>query len=103
MEYINGDSTKSPFLFDIISYKNVNLKLIWTTGVTQKQKRRLASICLILATFFNPFGFDILFAALMKWTHSYWHTVAIFYFLSGLFFGLYFFLSSNRKLKEKKE
>jgi uncharacterized BrkB/YihY/UPF0761 family membrane protein len=57
----------------------------------------------MLAAFFNPFGFDILFAALMKWTNSYWHTVAIFYALSGLFFGLYFFLSSNRKLKEKQE
>lgn len=94
---------KSPFLFGIISYRNDNIKIIWTTSVTQKQKRKLASICLILATFLNLFGFNILFASLMKLTNSYWHTVAIFYFLSGLFFGLYFFLSSNRKLKGKQE
>jgi uncharacterized BrkB/YihY/UPF0761 family membrane protein len=71
--------------------------------VTQKNKKRLASVCLILATFFNPFGFDVLFATIMEWTDSYWHTVAIFYFLSGLFFGFYFFLSSDRKLKTEKK
>jgi len=86
-----------------ISYKNEYLKIIWTRKVTEKQKRKLGSICLILATFFNPFGFDILFATIMRWTGSYWYTVSIFYFLSGLFFGLYFFLLSNRKLKQKKE
>jgi uncharacterized BrkB/YihY/UPF0761 family membrane protein len=69
--------------------------------VNQKRKTRIASVCLVLATFFNPFGFDILFATIMKWTNSYWHTVAIFYFLSALFFGFYFFLSSNRKLNRK--
>ncbi len=46
---------------------------------------------------------DILFATIMKWTNSYWHTVAIFYFLSGVFFGLYFFLSLNKKLKSKDQ
>jgi uncharacterized BrkB/YihY/UPF0761 family membrane protein len=71
--------------------------------VNQKRRTRTASVCLVLATFFNPFGFDILFAAIMGWTNSYWHTVAIFYFLSGLFFGLYFFLSSNKKLNSKEK
>jgi hypothetical protein len=71
--------------------------------VNQKRRTRIASVCLVLATFFNPFGFDILFATIMKWTNSYWHTVAIFYFLSGLFFGFYFFLSTNKKLKSKEK
>jgi len=71
--------------------------------VNQKRRTRMASVCLVLATFFNPFGFDILFATIMKWTDSYWHTVAIFYFLSALFFGFYFFLSSNKKLKSKED
>jgi uncharacterized BrkB/YihY/UPF0761 family membrane protein len=71
--------------------------------VSQKNRTRIASVCLVLATFFNPFGFDILFATIMKWTDSYWHTVAIFYFLSGVFFGFYFFLSSNKKLKGGKK
>jgi len=82
---------------------NVRYQITWTIVVTLKQKTRMASACLILATFFNPFGFDILFAAIMKWTNSYWHTVAIFYFLSALFFGLYFFFSFNKKLKETGE
>jgi hypothetical protein len=91
------------FLFIIISTKNENIKITWTKIVNQKRRKRIASVCLILATFFNPFGFDILFAALMRLTNSYWHTVAIFYFLSAVFFGFYFFLSSDKKQKEKDE
>ena len=87
------------FLFLVFHSKNVNIKIIWTKIVNQKRRKRMSSICLILATFFNPFGFDILFAAIMKLTHSYWHTVSIFYFLSAVFFGFYFFLSSDKKLK----
>ena len=68
-----------------------------------ENKKKTSSVCLILATFLNPFGFDILFATIMKWTNSYWHTVLIFYFLSAFFFGLYFFLSSSKKLKSREE
>jgi len=53
----------------------------------------------MLATFFNPLGFDALFALVMKWTGSFWITDLIFYSLSGSFFGLYFLL----RRKEKKE
>jgi len=35
----------------------------------------------------------------MKWTGSFWVTDLIFYCLSAVFFGLYFFL--RNKLKEK--
>ena len=45
----------------------------------------------MLAMFFNPFGFDALFALVMEWTGSYWITDLIFYGVSGCFFGLYFF------------
>ena len=58
-----------------------------------------ATVCLMLATFFNPFGFDALFALIMKWTGSYWITDAIFYCLSACFFGLYFYLRKQVKTK----
>jgi hypothetical protein len=71
--------------------------------VNQRRRTRIASVCLVLATFFNPFGFDILFAMIMSWTNSYWYTIVIFYSLSALFFGFYFFLSGNKKLKSKEK
>jgi hypothetical protein len=56
----------------------------------QKKRKIMGTWILILATFFNPLGFDALFALIMKWTGSYWITDAIFYCLSAFFFGLYF-------------
>jgi len=54
----------------------------------------------MIATFFNPLGFDALFALVMKWTGSYWITDVIFYFLSAFFFGVYFLLIKREKHKE---
>lgn len=73
--------------------------ILWTVTVIGKKniKRKLAMTSLILATFFNPLGFDALFALIMKWTGSYWTTDLIFYCLSGLFFGLYFWLSPTSR------
>jgi hypothetical protein len=48
------------------------------------------NILLMLAMFFNPFGFDALFALVMECTGSYWTTDIVFYGVSGLFFGLYY-------------
>ena len=56
---------------------------------------KISTIVLMVATFFNPLGFDALFALVMKWTGSYWITDAIFYFLSALFFGVYFLLRKS--------
>lgn len=82
------------FIGDINQHKNK----IWTVRVTRRNlKRRLAMTFLILATFFNPFGFDAIFRLIMEWTGSYWITDLIFYCLSGLFFGLYFWLSPTSK------
>ena len=63
--------------------------------------KNIATICLILATFFNPLGFDALFALVMKWTGSFWVTDIIFYCLSALFFGLYFLLRSKLTKKDQ--
>lgn len=67
--------------------------------MTQKQKKRLATISLILCTFFNPLGFDALFALVMKWTNSYWTTDIIFYCISLLFFIIYLSLNNDTKAK----
>ena len=56
---------------------------------------KISTIVLMVATFFNPLGFDALFALVMKWTGSYWITDVIFYFLSALFFGVYFLLRKS--------
>lgn len=61
------------------------------------QKKTVGTACLILATFFNPLGFDALFAIIMKWTGSYWTTDVIFYCLSAFFFGLYFLFFNERR------
>jgi len=58
-------------------------------------KNRAATISLILATFFNPLGFDAAFALATKWTGSYFVTDAIFYGISVCFFGLYFLLKKR--------
>jgi len=71
--------------------------------VKGRAQKRLASVSLVLATFFNPFGFDILFAIILKWTKSYWVTILVFYSLSAFFFGLYFFFSYREKLLKKQE
>jgi hypothetical protein len=48
------------------------------------------SVLLGFAVFCNPFGFDVAFSLVMKMTGSYWITDAIFYGLSLMFFGLYY-------------
>lgn len=69
----------------------------------KRKLERLKSLILILATFLNPLGFDALFAAVMKWTGSFWKTDLIFYFISVSFFGLWFYLHRKLKDREKKE
>lgn len=56
-------------------------------------RKRIATLSLVLCMFFNPFGFDALFKATMELTGSYWTTDFIFYLISASFLGLYFFLS----------
>jgi len=59
--------------------------------------KRLSTICLMLAMFFNPFGFDVLFKMTMSLTNSYWITDVIFYCIAGAFFGLYFYFNKKSK------
>ena len=59
--------------------------------------KNMSTMCLMIAMFFNPFGFDILFKITMSLTNSYWWADFIFYVISGLFFTLYFFLRRKTK------
>jgi hypothetical protein len=67
--------------------------------VVSDKNQNLALVALMLATFFNPLGFDILLKSVMDWTGSYWITICIFYLLSVSFFGLYFWLSGKNPIK----
>jgi len=61
-------------------------------------QKNIGSIMLLMGTFFNPFGFDALFALVMKWTGSYWTTDLIFYCISGSFFGAYFLFFKKKNI-----
>lgn len=70
----------------------------------QKKKReRLATACLIIATFLNPFGFDAVQSTLIRLTGSYWSANLVMYFLAGCFFGLYFLFSGNNPILATKD
>ena len=59
----------------------------------------LGTVCLSIATFLNPFGFDILVYKLTQLMHSYWHTMFVLYASALLFFGLsYIFFSNGKKV-----
>jgi hypothetical protein len=58
----------------------------------------LSQIFLMLALFFNPFGFDAVQYSLMLWTGSLWKANFILYCIAAVFFGFYFYL---RKLSKK--
>jgi hypothetical protein len=59
----------------------------------------VSQLMLALALFFNPLGYDGLFAFTMKLTYSYWSAVAVFYFIAASFFATYLIL--RRRIKSK--
>jgi hypothetical protein len=69
--------------------------------VTVKQLRKLKDGCLMLAMFFLPFGYDAIFALILKYTNSYWLTDGVFYIISGLFFISYFLLTKYLPSKDE--
>jgi hypothetical protein len=58
----------------------------------------LSQLFLMLALFFNPFGFDAVQYFLMLWTGSLWKANFILYCVAAVFFGFYLYL---RKLSKK--
>ena len=61
-------------------------------------RENLSQIFLMLALFFNPFGFDAVQYSLILWTGSLWRANFVLYCVAGLFFGLYFYF---RKLSKE--
>ena len=59
----------------------------------------MRELLLAMALFFNPLGYNELFATTMTITHSYWLTAATFYGLAMIFFTAYVIL----KVKSKKD
>lgn len=63
------------------------------------KREKLATIFLMLGTFFNPLGYDALLKFLIDTTGSYWFSISIFYLASAVCFTLYFWLSKTNPLK----
>jgi hypothetical protein len=64
--------------------------------VTVNRKRKLEvyrQTSLMLAMFFLPFGYDMLFKMIMEVTGSYWTADAVFYSVSGFFWLCYILLT----------
>lgn len=61
-------------------------------------QENLSQIFLMLALFFNPFGFDVVQYSLILWTGSLWKANFVLYCIAGFFFGFYFYF---RKLSKK--
>jgi len=64
-----------------------------------RNRKKIGIFCLMMGMFFCPIGFDAATAVVMEWTGDYWTTMSIFYLLSALFFGLYFFVSKINVFK----
>jgi hypothetical protein len=58
----------------------------------------LSQIFLMLALFFNPFGFDAVQYSLILLTGSLWKANFVLYCVAGVFFGLYIYF---RKLSKE--
>ena len=58
----------------------------------------ISQILLMLALFFNPFGFDAVQYSLILWTGSLWKANFVLYCIAGVFFGLYIYF---RRLSKK--
>lgn len=62
-------------------------------------KKTLGTVCLSIATFLNPMGFDVLVYKLMQLINDYWTTMFLLYVFAALFFGLsYLFYKLGKKV-----
>lgn len=61
-------------------------------------KGAVRDLVLALALFFNPLGYNELFAGIMSCTHSYWITSCVFYGISSSLFITYLLLRRKSKV-----
>ena len=60
--------------------------------MTENTRRKLGTASLVIASFLNPFGYDLLVYKLTQLTKDYWTTMHILYVFAALFFILFFVL-----------
>lgn len=66
--------------------------------MTLINRKTLGTICLMIATFLNPLGFDILVYKVTQLTNDYWNTMYVLYASALLLFGLsYLFFKLDKK------
>lgn len=58
--------------------------------MTEATRKKLGTMCLVIASFLNPFGYDLLVYKLTQLTKDYWTTMHILYAAAVLFFILFF-------------
>ena len=62
------------------------------------ERKVLGTACLMIGTFLNPFGFDIMVYKLTQLTHDYWSTMYVLYAFAALSFGLsYLFFKTGKQ------
>jgi hypothetical protein len=63
----------------------------------QTLRQNLATLCLMTAMFFNPFGFDLVQYWLIETLGSLWKANFALYCIAGVFFGFYIGLTRKKK------
>jgi hypothetical protein len=66
-------------------------------------RKKIATLCLILAMFLNPMGFDAIQLMLIQLTGSLLKANFVLYCLAAFFFGLYFYFSGTNPIAEVKD
>jgi len=71
-------------------------------SLKEKHKRLhlYKDVVLMLALFFNPFGFDAVQYTLILLTGSLWKANLLLYCIAGFFFGLYIYFTKQLNKKE---
>ena len=70
---------------------------LWTV-IVRGMRKKMATASLMVATFLNPFGFDILVYKMTQLTNDYWNTIYVLYGLAFLSLSLsYLFFKLNKR------
>ena len=70
---------------------------LWTV-IVRGMRKKMATASLMVATFLNPFGFDILVYKMTQLTNDYWNTMYVLYGLAFLSLSLsYLFFKLNKR------
>jgi hypothetical protein len=68
--------------------------------MTVLKRSNLRELILALAFFFNPLGYNEVFALIMSFTGSYWSAAFVMYVFAGLLFLTYFLVRWLDRVKK---